>query len=98
VLLVFLVLVVFVLVDLPPKKWTQRRVGDNMKASSSDGGGQWKAKASKRSMLIHRHKFRTRDEARRKIFESVEMYYNRRRGHSTLGNLSPFEYERQAVN
>ena len=47
--------------------------------------------------LIHRNKFKTRDEAKRKIFEYVEMYYNRRRAHSTLGNLSPFEYERQAV-
>lgn len=46
--------------------------------------------------LVHRNKFRTRDEAKRKIFEYVEMYYNRRRAHSTLGNLSPFEYERQA--
>jgi transposase InsO family protein len=47
--------------------------------------------------LIHRNKFRTRDEAKRKIFEYVEMYYNRKRAHSTLGNMSPFEYERQAV-
>jgi len=47
--------------------------------------------------LVHRNKFRTRDEAKRKIFEYVEMYYNRRRAHSTLGNLSPFEYERQAI-
>ncbi|MBI5024435.1 MAG: IS3 family transposase, partial [Candidatus Omnitrophica bacterium] len=37
------------------------------------------------------------DEAKRKIFEYVEMYYNCRRAHSTLGNLSPFEYERQAI-
>ena len=47
--------------------------------------------------LIHRMKFRTREEAKRKIFEYVETYYNRRRAHSTLGNLSPFEYERQAI-
>ena len=47
--------------------------------------------------LIHRNKFRTRDEAKRKIFEYVEMYYNRKRAHSTLGNMSPFAYERQAV-
>jgi len=46
--------------------------------------------------LIHRNKFKTRDEAKRKIFEYVEMYYNRKRAHSTLGYLSPFEYERQA--
>ncbi|MDP2930663.1 MAG: IS3 family transposase, partial [bacterium] len=32
-----------------------------------------------------------------KIFEYVEMYYNRRRAHSTLGYLSPFEYEKQKI-
>ena len=47
--------------------------------------------------LVHRNKFRTRDEAKRKIFEYVETYYNRKRAHSTLGFLSPFEYERQAI-
>ena len=47
--------------------------------------------------LIHRNKFRTRDEAKRKIFEYVEMYYNCKRAHSTLGNMSPLEYERQAI-
>ncbi|MDD5430153.1 MAG: IS3 family transposase, partial [Candidatus Omnitrophica bacterium] len=43
--------------------------------------------------LIHRMKFRTREEAKRKIFEYVEMYYNTKRAHSTLGYLSPFEFE-----
>ena len=47
--------------------------------------------------LIHRMKFRTRDEAKRRIFEYVEMYYNRKRAHSTLGYLSPFEYERKTA-
>ena len=47
--------------------------------------------------LVHRMKFKTRDEAKEKIFQYVEMYYNRKRAHSTLGYLSPFEYERQAV-
>jgi transposase InsO family protein len=45
---------------------------------------------------VHRNKFKTRNEAKIKIFEYVEMYYNRKRAHSTLGYLSPFEYERQA--
>ena len=44
--------------------------------------------------LVHRNRFKTRDEAKRSIFEYVEMYYNRKRAHSTLGYLSPFEYER----
>ena len=47
--------------------------------------------------LIHRLKFKTREEAKRIIFEYVEIYYNRKRAHSTLGYLSPFEYEKQAA-
>jgi len=46
--------------------------------------------------LVNRKKFSTRNEAKRKIFKYVEMYYNRKRAHSTLGYLSPFEFERQA--
>jgi len=45
--------------------------------------------------LVHRHIFRTREEAKRKIFEYIETYYNRRRTHSSLGYLSPFEFENQ---
>lgn len=47
--------------------------------------------------LVHKYKFRTREEAKRRIFQYVEMYYNRRRAHSTLGFLSPFEFEKRAV-
>jgi len=47
--------------------------------------------------LVHRNKFRTREEAKQRIFKYVEMYYNRKRAHSTLGNLSPVEFERQAI-
>jgi len=37
----------------------------------------------------------TRNEARREIFEFVELYYNAKRRHSTLGQLSPLAFERQ---
>ncbi|MBF0595194.1 MAG: IS3 family transposase [Candidatus Omnitrophica bacterium] len=47
--------------------------------------------------MIHRYKFRTWDEAKRRIFEYVEMSYNRKRAHSTLGYLSPFEFERWVI-
>jgi putative transposase len=47
--------------------------------------------------LVHRMKFRTREEAKIKIFKYIEIYYNRKRAHSTLGYLSPFEYEKQAL-
>ncbi len=48
--------------------------------------------------LIHRMRFATREQAKRMIFEYIVMYYNCKRAHSTLGYLSPFEYEkRQSV-
>ena len=31
-------------IDLPPKKWTLRRVGGSIVAGSKNGGVQWKAK------------------------------------------------------
>ncbi|MBI5573277.1 MAG: IS3 family transposase, partial [Elusimicrobia bacterium] len=31
----------------------------------------------------------------RVIFEYVEMYYNRKRAHSSLGYMSPFEFEQR---
>ena len=39
--------------------------------------------------------FQTREEARRSVFEWIEGWYNGRRIHSTLGNMSPAEYERR---
>ena len=44
--------------------------------------------------LVHRRRFRTRDEARAAIFEFIEVFYNRQRRHSTIGMVSPMEFER----
>lgn len=44
--------------------------------------------------LCHRVHFRTRAQARSAIFEFVEVFYNRRRRHSTIGMVSPVEFER----
>ena len=35
--------------------------------------------------LVHRETYATREEARRSLFEYIEVFYNRRRLHSTLG-------------
>ena len=39
------------------------------------------------------HVWATRAEARRGVFEYIEVFYNRRRRHSSLGYLSPASYE-----
>jgi putative transposase len=48
-----------------------------------------------KSELTHRTRFRTRDEARAAVFEWIECWYNRKRRHSSLGYLSPEQFEAQ---
>ena len=43
--------------------------------------------------LIHRQAWPTKAQARVAVFEYIEAFYNRRRRHSTLGMLSPLEFE-----
>jgi transposase InsO family protein len=43
--------------------------------------------------LVHHESYATREEARRSLFEYIEVFYNRRRRHSTLGSRSPAEFE-----
>jgi putative transposase len=45
-----------------------------------------------KSELVNREKFQTEEEARRKIFGYIEVYYNRQRRHSTLNYQTPAEY------
>ena len=47
--------------------------------------------------LVYQQFYRTREEARRAIFEYVEGFYNRSRLHSTLDYRSPEEYERSVA-
>lgn len=43
--------------------------------------------------LIYGNRFKTRAEARQAVFEYIEVFYNRIRLHSSLGYMSPLEYE-----
>lgn len=52
--------------------------------------------ATLKKELVHHEEYRTRAEARRSLFEYIEVFYNRIRRHSTLGYVSPEQFE-QAV-
>lgn len=45
--------------------------------------------------LVYRGSFKTRAQARQAIFEFIEAFYNRRRGHSSLRYLCPVDFENQ---
>lgn len=44
---------------------------------------------SLKSELVHRTKFNSREEASMKVFDYIEIFYNKRRLHSALGYLTP---------
>lgn len=44
-----------------------------------------------------RKDYRTRDHARADVFDYIERFYNPQRRHSTIGYISPMEFERMAV-
>jgi len=44
---------------------------------------------------IRRRTYRTRQEARRDVFDYIEMFYNPKRKHARNGMLSPVDFERQ---
>jgi hypothetical protein len=50
--------------------------------------------ASLKKERIYRRSWPTRAEARAAVFDYIEGWYNPRRRHSTLGYLSPAEFER----
>ncbi|MDZ7803158.1 IS3 family transposase [Thiohalophilus sp.] len=43
--------------------------------------------------LVDHEDYRTKDEAKRSLFEYMEIFYNKRRRHSYLGYVSPVDYE-----
>jgi len=42
-------------------------------------------------------KFLSRSAARQDIVDYIEMFYNSRRSHSTLGDMNPMEFEKQQL-
>lgn len=69
---------------------------------SMNGAGTWYDNAPMESFIgtlksewVYRRVYRAHDEARADLFYYIEAFYNRRRLHSSLGYLSPAEYEQR---
>ena len=81
----------------------QRLMADNgVTCSMSRSGNVWDNAAmesffsSLKTERTARKVYRSRDEARADVFDYIECFYNPIRRHSTLGYLSPLDFEKQA--
>jgi putative transposase len=80
----------------------QRLMADNgVLCSMSRSGNVWGNAAmesffsSLKTERVGKKVYRTRDEARADVFDYVERFYNPVRRHSTIGYLSPVEFEKK---
>ena len=53
--------------------------------------------ATLKNELIHGRTWPSKAELRTEVFEYIEVFFNRRRRHSTLGMLSPADYENRTL-
>ncbi len=81
----------------------QRLMVDNgVTCSMSRSGNVWDNAAmesffsSLKTERIARKTYRSRNQARADVFDYIERFYNPTRRHSTLGYLSPMDFEKQA--
>lgn len=81
----------------------QRLIADNgVTCSMSRSGNVWDNAAMERffssmkTERIGRMTYRTRNHAKADAFDYIERFYNPTRRHSTLGYLSPIDFEQQA--
>ena len=79
--------------------WLRFLKAHNLKASMSRRGNCYDNAvaesffSSLKKELVRRKIYTTREEARTEIFDYIEVFYNRTRRHSHLGQVSPAAYE-----
>ena len=81
----------------------QRLMADHgVTCSMSRSGNVWDNAAmesffsSLKTERVARKTYRTRGEAKADVFDYIERFYNTKRRHSTIGYISPMEFEMQA--
>ena len=53
--------------------------------------------ASLKRERTNRRNYRTRDQARADVFDYIERFYNRKRRHGYVGNISPVQFENRTM-
>lgn len=53
--------------------------------------------ATLKKELIYKTSFKTKEEAKQVIFEYIEVWYNRKRLHSSIGYMTPVQFEESLV-
>jgi transposase InsO family protein len=53
--------------------------------------------ATLKKELIHQRSWPTKAELRTEVFDYIEVFFNRRRRHGTLGMLAPADYENRTL-
>ncbi len=78
----------------------QRLMADHSVTCSMSRAGNCRDNAAMESFFSSlktertaRKTYRTRNQAKVDVFDYIERFYNPKRGHSTLGYLSPMEFE-----
>jgi putative transposase len=82
----------------------QRLLADQgLSCSMSRSGNVWDNAAmesffsSLKTERTARNTYRTRDQAKADVFDYIECFYNPKRRHSTLGYMSPMEFETRVL-
>ncbi len=75
---------------------------NNIRCSMSRKGNCWDNAVAEsffrtlKEERIHQQRYKTRQDAKQSIFEYIEVFYNQNRLHSSLGYMSPDQFERVA--
>ena len=72
----------------------QYACGDYRKGNCLDNAPMESFFGSLKTVLVHRTRFSTRREARAALFEYIEIFYNQRRRHSSIGYRTPAQARR----
>ena len=79
--------------------WTRFCRANNLDPSMSRRGNCWDNAAMEsffstlKTERLGRRQYRTRNELRADVFDYIERFYNTKRRHSTIGYISPVQFE-----